>query len=99
MTMNRTWRKLLWSPTPWKTARSKESERISRDRQESQFYGVEFSTCESNWTPSIVARGNDQTVYSMDQTCQHSLKTLGLRNYSWSLLLQPLFNKENSNGH
>jgi hypothetical protein len=43
--------KLLLSSTPWKTTRSREPERIRRDRLEFKFCGVEFVMRKSDWTP------------------------------------------------
>jgi hypothetical protein len=57
------WGKLLLISTPWKTTRSREPERIRRDRLEFKFCGVEFVMRTSNWTPSIVPPCDDQTVY------------------------------------
>jgi hypothetical protein len=40
-----------------------QQERISGDRLESRFCGVEVAMRKSSWTPSIVPRDDDQSVY------------------------------------
>jgi hypothetical protein len=55
--------KLLSSPTPWQTPRSRKPERIRHDGLKFMFCSAEFVMRKSNWTPSIVPNGDDKNVY------------------------------------